>query len=87
MVRDPETLARDLELFRRLAGEAGTVPGPVTAMAPLPIGEPSPARRLIERYRELGVERLVCPIRYQEFDEYRDQLEKLARLAAVGDRS
>lgn len=83
MVRDPATLARDLERYRELAREAGTVPGPVTAMARLPVDDPATARSLLGEYRALGVERLVCALRYAGADEYAGILAGLAAVAQL----
>jgi probable F420-dependent oxidoreductase len=80
MARDPESLAADLETFAGLAREAGGSPGPVTAMAGLPLAEPERARRLLEAYADLGLERLVCALRYRTLDEYQSQLDALASL-------
>ncbi len=81
MARDPATLAGHLEQFRILAREAGTTPGPVTVMTGLPLERPDEVRRLIDDYRALGVERLVCGLRYQDLGEYVQRLEALAAIA------
>jgi probable F420-dependent oxidoreductase len=80
MARDPATLASDLDRFRLLAREAGVTAGPVTVMAGLPVGKPDAARELIDGYRALGVERLVCAMRYRDAGEYEQRLEALAAL-------
>jgi probable F420-dependent oxidoreductase len=79
MVRDPETLKRDLALFRQLAAEIETTPGPVTAMAQVSSNRPDEVQSLLAGYRELGVERLVCGVRYETLDEYKQQIEELGR--------
>ncbi|MGE0621713.1 MAG: TIGR03619 family F420-dependent LLM class oxidoreductase [Pseudomonadales bacterium] len=81
MARDPETLAGHLEQFRSLAREAGTTPGPVTVMTGLPLGTPDEARAQMDAYRALGVERLVCALRYRDLEEYGQRLETLAAIA------
>lgn len=80
MARDPATLAVDLEQFRTLAREAGATPGPVTVMAGVPVDKGDEARELIDAYRALGVERLVCALRYRDLGEYEQRLEQLANL-------
>lgn len=80
MARDPAALASDLDRFRSLAREAGVTPGPVTVMAGIPIGKPDEARELIEAYRALDVERLVCAVRYGDLGEYERRLEALAAI-------
>lgn len=84
MGADPERLAQDLAEFRRLAAEAGRSPGPVTLMAPLPLQQPDKCRVLLERYAELGIERLVCTLRYDTLPEYQQALEQLQRLELAG---
>ncbi|MFU8816568.1 MAG: TIGR03619 family F420-dependent LLM class oxidoreductase [Pseudomonadales bacterium] len=83
MARDPQKLARDLETFRDLAARDGSVVGPVTAMAGMPLQDPGRARAIMDQYQQLGVERLVCGLRYASADEYAAQLDALA---AVRDR-
>ena len=77
MARDPQKLARDLEVFRDMAAEAGRPAGPVTVMAALPLQEPARARQVLEQYQALGVERLVCALRYDDADEYAARLDAL----------
>ena len=81
MARDPGSLAGHLEQFRAFALEAGTTPGPVTVMTGLPVDRPEEAQGLIGAYRALGVERLVCALRYRDLAEYELRLEALATLA------
>lgn len=80
MARDPATLAGHLEQFRALAREAGRTAGPVTVMTGLPLEDPDRSRSLIGAYRALGVERLVCALRYRDLEAYEEQLETLAAL-------
>jgi probable F420-dependent oxidoreductase len=81
MSADPDRLAADMAEFLRLAVEAGTEPGPVTLMAPLPLQQPDACTSLLERYAELGVERLVCALRYDTLPEYQRALERLQGFA------
>ena len=80
MARDPQSLSRDLKTYAELAREAGKEPGPVTAMAGLPLGERERARAVVSAYEALGIERLVCAVRYRTLDEYESQLGVLAAL-------
>ena len=80
MARDPSSLKADMSMFFEMAREAGTTPGPVTAMAALPLSEPDRARELLESYAEMGLERLVCALRYDTLDEYRALLQSLVAL-------
>lgn len=77
---DPDRLAREIGEFDRLAEAAGRKRGPVTVMAPLPLGEPDDCAALLERYLDMGVERLVCALRYDTLSDYQRSLEKLAGL-------
>jgi probable F420-dependent oxidoreductase len=80
MTRNPESLQGDLVTFAELAREAGTAPGPVTAMAGLPLAQPEQAHAHLEAYAALGVERLVHAVRYRSLEEYQSQLRALAAL-------
>jgi len=55
----------------------------VTVMTGLPLDDTDRARSLIEAYRALGVERLVCGLRYGNLAEYGERLEALASLSAA----
>ena len=78
---DPDRLLQDMTELRRLAEEAGTEPGPVTLLAPLPLPQAEECAALLERYAELGVERLVCALRYDTLTEYQRALDRIERLA------
>jgi alkanesulfonate monooxygenase SsuD/methylene tetrahydromethanopterin reductase-like flavin-dependent oxidoreductase (luciferase family) len=80
MTRDPDVLGADLAQFAGLAAAQGRTPGPVTAMAALPLDEAPRAAAVLGRYRALGIERLVCTLRYQTLDDYQRQLDALAAL-------
>lgn len=80
MVRDLGKLERALDLFRQLADSMGKAPGPVTVMGAVSSEKPEKARRTLEVLDGMGIERLVCGIRYETADEYRRKLEQLASL-------
>lgn len=80
MVRDIDRLEQDLVLFRRLAGDLDKSPGPVTVMSAVASGHPDEARRWLDALRDLGVERMVCSLRYHSTDDYRRRLDRLAPL-------
>jgi len=77
---DPDRLAHDLEIYERLSAKQNRPRGDVTVMRPLPLADPDGCRELLARYEALGVERIVCGVRYDTIDEYRRELELLARL-------
>jgi probable F420-dependent oxidoreductase len=83
MARDPEGLAADLRLYRQLADAMGGTPGPVTVMAALPLDAASQAAELLIRYRDLGVERVVCAVRYDTAEEYAERVDALAEIGAA----
>jgi probable F420-dependent oxidoreductase len=80
MARDAASLRDDMALFSRLAAQAGKSPGPVTAFASLPLGDAGRARHELAAYEALGIERLVCAIRYDHSSDYRQQLDRLTAL-------
>jgi probable F420-dependent oxidoreductase len=80
MGADPERLAGDISQFRALAEAAGAEPGPVTLMAPLPLDNRAQGSELIDRYAALGVERLVCAVRYDTLAEYQHMLDQIIGL-------
>jgi len=75
---DPESLAGDLTLYDQIAAEQGRSRGRTTVMRSLPLTDPAETRNLLARYAELGVERLVCAVRYDTIDEYRSEIERLS---------
>ncbi|MEZ5558017.1 MAG: TIGR03619 family F420-dependent LLM class oxidoreductase [Pseudomonadales bacterium] len=89
MARDPDSLAGDLTTFRELARGVGQTPGPVTVMTGLPLNDTARALDRARAYAALGIERLVCALRYDTPAQYLDGVERLAelraRLAAAGD--
>lgn len=78
MVRDPVKLERDLATFERLADERGVKRGPVTVMSSVATTRADEARQSLESFAALGVERFVCGVRYENFDEYRSELGAIA---------
>ena len=80
MVRKPQDLADTIPQYREMTEALGKPPGSITAMTGLPAQNPVEASDLCDQYQELGVDRLVCGIRYDDLSGYRAQLEALARL-------
>ncbi len=81
---DPEPLGEAMAEYRRITEELGRPAGRVTLMRGLPIGNADAARALVDAYRALGLERLVCAVRYNDADGYLEQLERLAGLTELG---
>ncbi len=80
MVSSPEKLVQDLALYERLAAEQQKVRGSVTVMTGLDLDDPGSAQGVLDAYQDLGVERVVCGMRYNTPGEYSTALEKLHRL-------
>ena len=78
---DPDRLAVDMALYEQLAAEQGAVPGSVTLMRSLPLTDRVECEDLIARYEDLGVERIVCAVGYDNIGDYRRSLELLNGLA------
>jgi probable F420-dependent oxidoreductase len=76
---DPERLARDLEIYRGLTREHGRPPGAVSVMRALPT-DAGESRELLDHYEALGVERIICALRYETVEDYRLELDRLAVL-------
>ena len=81
MARSPEALADDLAVFNRMAVDRGVTQGPVTVLASISLKDPGAALAQINAYRELGIERLICAVRYDESAQYQRQLDELAALS------
>ena len=77
MARGPEDVARALPRYRELTEALNKPPGEITVSTRLPLQDRGKTRELAEQYRSLGVERLVCGLRYDTIDEFREQLESL----------
>lgn len=79
MAKTPEQLAGPIATYRSM-GEAAGKPTSVTVLTGIALDDAGAARAQLAAYAELGVERLVCALRYDTVDEYRAQLEQLADL-------
>ncbi len=76
MARRPDQLRDDINTYRHMAEEAGKT-ATVTVMAALP-EDAAGARALRDGYGELGVDRLVCAVRYETLPQYAVRLDELA---------
>jgi probable F420-dependent oxidoreductase len=76
----PEVLVDHIGDYRALTDAAGRPAGCVTVLVGLPLDDPARASETLARYAEVGVERVVCAMRYQNADEYRTALDRLAEL-------
>lgn len=80
MARAPEELVEPIRHYRALTDSLGRPPGSVTVMTAIRTDDRGAARARIERFAELGVDRIVAAVRYGHADDYRRQLEALAGL-------
>jgi probable F420-dependent oxidoreductase len=80
MALEPGQLVESMVEYRRLTEELGRPAGQVTLMRGLPLEKPDATRALLEQYQSLGLDRLVCAVRYDDTDAYLRQLEQLAEL-------
>lgn len=80
MARSPQALAEDLAVFAQMAADRAVPRGPVTVLASLPMQDPGAALAQVQAYRELGIDRLICALRYDDADQYQRQLDELTVL-------
>lgn len=81
---DPEPLGEAMADYRRMTDDLDRPAGCVTLMRGLPLASADETRALLDRYREVGLERLVCAVRYDDASEYLSQLQRLAELIDRG---
>lgn len=74
----PEELAAAKAQYRRMTDERRRPPGTVTLMTGLALDDVGRARDQLDAYRDAGVDRLVCAIRYRTFTEYSASMSRLA---------
>ena len=81
MTRSPQALAEELAVFARMAADRGVTRGLVDVFASISLKDPGAALSQIDAYRELGVEQLICALRYDEAAQYQQQLGALTVLS------
>jgi alkanesulfonate monooxygenase SsuD/methylene tetrahydromethanopterin reductase-like flavin-dependent oxidoreductase (luciferase family) len=67
--------------YRVATDAAGKPPGEITLMTGVPTDDQAAARALIGAYRDQGIDRLVCAMRYQSAEQYEAAVEQLASAA------
>lgn len=86
MAQSPEQLAPDIARYHELHAQAPVNGGPpaVTVMTSLPLAtdQRDDALQRLHAYAELGIERIVCAIGYNQIDQYLTSLENLCELKA-----
>jgi probable F420-dependent oxidoreductase len=76
----PEDVVIAKAHYRRITDEHRKPPGTITLMTGLALEDLGRARDELDAYREAGVDRLVCGVRYRTFTEYSASLSRLATL-------
>ena len=77
IVKTPNDIVDHLPLYRELTSAAGKPPGLINISAQLPIDEKGKSQALVARYREIGVDRMVCNVNYETLNDFRTGLDKL----------
>lgn len=77
MARNPEQISAAIAEYRALTDSAGKPRGNVTVMTGLPLNDVPAAQDTLSAYRELGVDRVVCAMRYSNVEDYERELDKL----------
>mgnify|MGYP001827920231 CR=1 FL=1 len=80
MAGDPAKLAEPIAQYRAMTDALGKARGSVTVMTALPLADANATRQLLDQYRALGVDRVVCAMRYVDVDAYRAQLDVLLKV-------
>jgi hypothetical protein len=78
----PEKLEPAIADYRKMCERAGKEPRGITVMQGLPTSNSKALEANVAAYRDLGVERLVCALRYDEAAQFLAQAERLARALA-----
>ena len=78
----PEGRAGHMRDERARTDAGARPPGGVTLLTGLPLDDLVRASDIVAGYQEIGVERIVCAMRYQNAVEYRTALDGLADLIA-----
>jgi probable F420-dependent oxidoreductase len=78
MGTSPSDLVTAKSEYRELTDRFGKPPGTITLMTALPLHDTGRARDQLEAYRNAGVDRIVCAVRYRTYTEYAGTMAKLA---------
>jgi probable F420-dependent oxidoreductase len=81
MAGKPDDIRAAVHDYHALTESLGRPRGSVTVMSRVDLGDASRGRDQVEAWRALGIDRLVCGLRYRDAAEYRQRLEALARSA------
>ncbi len=78
----PDDVAAARRGYREATDRHGRPPGTITVMSAVPLHDHDAARRTIDAYRDAGIDRLVCAIRYKTYTEYVSAIAAVAALSA-----
>ena len=78
----PEKLEPAITDYRKTCEREGREARGITVMQGLPTADAKALEASVAAYRDLGVERLVCALRYDEATQFLAQAERLARVLA-----
>ncbi|MEM7100332.1 MAG: TIGR03619 family F420-dependent LLM class oxidoreductase [Pseudomonadota bacterium] len=79
MAKNPEQIAQSAKDYRELTLSLGKPPGQISVMTNLG-SQLDQARTLLDRYADLGVERVIAAVGYDTEADYRYQLDQLRAL-------
>ena len=74
----PAELAPQRAQYDALAGEFGRPRGSVSVLTGLPLQDPARLRDALQEYAHVGVDRVICAVRYTTFSEYSVAMGQLA---------
>lgn len=74
---EPESVPELRDQYLGYCERAGRAAGSITIMGGLPPADGSRSRARLNAYRDVGIERFVCGIRYHTVDEYQRQIDML----------
>mgnify|MGYP001201825499 CR=1 FL=1 len=77
---EPESVPELRAQYHGYCERAGRAAGSITIMSGLPLADVSRSRARLDAYRDVGIERFVCGIRYQTVDDYEQQMSALHSL-------
>jgi len=78
MAKNPAQIAEAVREYRHLTDALGKPRGSVTVMTALPLDDRSVCNAMLDDYRALAIDRVVCAINYADVDEYAAQLDRLS---------
>ena len=78
---DPDQIREGIRDYRERVADVGKPPGNVTVLTALPLNEPDKASALLHGYAEVGVDRVIVGLGYNDIDTFNAQLQILADIS------